>query len=668
MKVNGYRIELGEIEATLQQQPGVGDALVVVREDTPGERRLVAYVRPSETGGPVAATLRAALAERLPHYMVPWHYVTLAAFPLSANGKVDRKQLPLPDGQAATLPVAPGTLSASEELLLGIWSEVLDRPVVDRDSNFFEMGGHSLLTAQVVVRAREAFSIDLPVRALFESPTVAGLASRIDAQRSAGISRRAPSGPVADDGALSYAQRGLWFLDRLQGQDATYNITTALRLDGVLDEERLRDCLVHLVERHAALRTRFVDDAGVPRRVVDEGMADAMRLIACDAEALEAIAREEAAAPFDLAAGPVHRFTLVRIGPVQHVLLLSVHHIAADGWSMALLLRELAALYAGGTEGARLPPLRLGYADHVARERALQMEGVTGTQLDYWRTRLAGLPALLPIRTDLPRPAVQSFRGATVDLRIGGAVRDRVVAQCNKQGITLYMYLLAALDVVLAHASGSRDIAVGATVANRAERDLEAVFGLFANQVVMRVDLAGDPTFEALLRRARQTALDAYAHQDAPFDQVVDAVGHPRTLAHTPLFQVKLVLQNVPIQQEAMPGLMVEPVGVDAGSSKFDLQFTIEEVEGELRGSLSFNTDVFTRATAERLSAQFAHLLDVSSAAPTQTVEALIEALARIEDAAQARQAASLQEASHGMLARSRRRNAIINEGVVDHE
>jgi amino acid adenylation domain-containing protein/non-ribosomal peptide synthase protein (TIGR01720 family) len=668
VKVNGYRIELGEIEATLQQQPGVGDALVVVREDTPGERRLVAYVRPSETGGPVAATLREALAERLPHYMVPWHYVTLAAFPLSANGKVDRKQLPLPDGQAATLPVAPGTLSASEELLLGIWSEVLDRPVVDRDSNFFEMGGHSLLTAQVVVRAREAFSIDLPVRALFESPTVAGLASRIDAQRSAGISRRAPSGPVADDGALSYAQRGLWFLDRLQGQDATYNITTALRLDGVLDEERLRDCLAHLVERHAALRTRFVDDAGVPRRVVDEGMADAMRLIACDAEALEAIAREEAAAPFDLAAGPVHRFTLVRIGPVQHVLLLSVHHIAADGWSMALLLRELAALYAGGTDGARLPPLRLGYADHVARERALQMEGVTGTQLDYWRTRLAGLPALLPIRTDLPRPAVQSFRGATVDLRIGGAVRDRVVAQCNKQGITLYMYLLAALDVVLAHASGSRDIAVGATVANRAERDLEAVFGLFANQVVMRVDLAGDPTFEALLRRARQTALDAYAHQDAPFDQVVDAVGHPRTLAHTPLFQVKLVLQNVPIQQEAMPGMMVEPVGVDAGSSKFDLQFTIEEVEGELRGSLSFNTDVFTRATAERLSAQFVHLLDVSSAAPTQTVEALIQALARIEDAAQARQAASLQEASHGMLARSRRRNAIINEGVVDHE
>lgn len=668
VKVNGYRIELGEIEAALQQQPGVADALVVVREDTPGERRLVAYVRPSESGAPVAAALRAALSDRLPHYMVPWHYVTLEAFPLSANGKVDRKQLPLPDGQVATLAVAPGTVSVTEELLLGIWSEVLDRPVVDRDSNFFEIGGHSLLTAQVVVRAREAFAIDLPVRALFESPTVAGLASRIDAQRRDGTSHRMPSEPVADEGALSYAQRGLWFLDRLQGQDATYNITTALRLDGVLDVDRLRACLARLVDRHAALRTRFVEDAGVPRRVVDADVADAMRLVTCDADALEAVAREQAAAPFDLAAGPVHRFTLVRTGPVQHVLLLSMHHIAADGWSMALLLRELAALYAAGAEGAGLPSPRLGYADHVARERALQQEGVIGTQLDYWRTQLAGMPALLPIRTDHPRPAVQSFRGATVDLRIGSAIRDRVVAQCHRQGITLYMYLLAALDVVLAHASGSRDIAVGATVANRAERDLEAVFGLFANQVVMRVDLAGDPTFEALLRRARHTALDAYAHQDAPFDQVVDAVGHPRTLAHTPLFQVKLVLQNVPIQQEAMPGLMVEPMGVDAGSSKFDLQFTIEEVEGELRGSLSFNTDVFIRATAERLAARFAHLLDVSSAAPTQTVEALIDALAQLEGAAQARQSASLQEASHGLLARSRRRNAIINEGVVDHE
>lgn len=661
VKVNGYRIELGEIEAALLRHDAVADAIAIVREDSPGERRLVAYLRTDAAELP-AADLRAFLKNSLPDYMVPWHFVCMAQFPLSANGKVDRKQLPAPEEGFDEAAVAGAAITPTEELLLRIWSDVLGTEVADTGLNFFELGGHSLLTAQVIVRAREAFGVELPIRALFDAPTVAALARTIEDRLHAG-GERLPAfvAGAEDDGALSFAQRRLWFLSRLEGETATYNITTALRIEGPLDVARMRRSLEAMVARHDALRTRFVDRDGIPERVVDATVEVCLRALEADEERLEALAVAEARAPFDLARGPLFRFTLVDLGEQRRVLLLGIHHIVADGWSVALFLRELTLLYRHDAAGA-LPAAPHRYADYAAWERAFLGGDALERQLDYWKRRLADMPALLSLATDLPRPPVQSYRGATENFRIGPELASRIRAQCARHGVTLYMYLLAALDVTLAHASGQRDIAVGATVANRSVRELESIFGLFANQVVMRSDLGGDPRFSELLRRVRQTALEAYAHQETPFDRVVEAVAAERSLAYTPLFQVKLVLQNVPLDQEALPGLRVETLGVDPGASKFDLQYTVEESQDGMSGSLTYNTDVFLPSTATRLLAALQHVLEEASADPERPVEALIAELAGLERAERARRAEDLTEASLGKL-RQRRRVAVVTQG-----
>ena len=661
VKVNGYRIELGEIEAALLRHEAVSDAIALVREDVPGERRLVAYLRTDAEALP-AAELRGFLKSSLPDYMVPWHFVCMAQFPLSSNGKVDRKQLPAPEDSADHDIAVGAATTPTEELLLRIWSDVLGTEVADTGLNFFELGGHSLLTAQVIVRAREAFGVELPIRALFDAPTVAALARTIEDRLHAGGERLPAFVAGGDDaGALSFAQRRLWFLSRLEGESATYNITTALRIEGPLDAARMQRSLAAMVVRHDALRTRFVDREGVPERIVDAAVDVRLQMLDADEQQLEALAVAEARAPFDLARGPLFRFTLVDLGDQRRVLLSSIHHIVADGWSVALFLRELSLLYRHDVAGAlSTPPYR--YADYVVWERAFLEGEALDRQLDYWKRRLAGMPALLPLATDLPRPPVQSYRGATRNFSIGPDLAARIRAQCARHGVTLYMYLLAALDVTLAHASGQRDIAVGATVANRSVRELEGIFGLFANQVVMRSDLGGEPRFAELLRRVRQTALEAYAHQEAPFDRVVEALAAERSLAYTPLFQVKLVLQNVPLDQEALPGLCVDTLGVDPGASKFDLQYTIEESQDGLSGSLTYNTDIFLPSTAARLLAALERVLEEASADPERPVEALIADLASLERVERERRAEGLAEASLGKL-RQRRRVAVVTQG-----
>lgn len=673
VKVNGYRIELGEIEAALLRHEAIDDAIVIVREDQPGERRLVAYLRTDEAADTALSTaeLRAYLKGSLPDYMVPWHIMVLAQFPLSSNGKVDRKQLPAPEAFGDEREVGAIAASPTEEILLGIWGDVLGTPVVDTGLNFFELGGHSLLTAQVIVRAREAFSVDLPIRALFEAPTVAALAQVIDAQRGGGEARLPALVRAAGGTQLSYAQRRLWFLNRLEGDSATYNIATALRIDGALDTARMARCLATMVERHDALRSRFVDRDGVPERIVDAQVSADPRVVDVqDAELAERVIAE-AKAPFDLADGPLFRFTLLRLAADRHVLLLCIHHIVADGWSVALFLRELTLLYrlddGRADDGAALAPVAFDYGDYVEWERAFMASGLLDKQVDYWRRRLAGMPPLLPLATDLPRPAVQSYRGATESFRIGPQAAARIKTQCARHGVTLYMYLLATLDIVLAHASGQRDIAIGATVANRSVRELEGIVGLFANQVVMRSDLGGDPRFSELLRQVRQVAIEAYAHQEAPFERVVEAMGLERSVAYTPLFQVKLVLQNVPLDQQALPGLAIETLGIDAGASKFDLQYTIEETADGLSGSLTYNTDIFLPSTATRLLDDLHRVIELVGEDPERAVEGLIADLRALDSRDRARLADGLAERSLDKL-RQRRRVAVAPQGENANE
>ncbi len=672
VKVNGYRIELGEIEAALLRHDAIDDALVIVREDQPGERRLVAYLRTDEVAGTALSTaeLRAYLKGSLPDYMVPWHIMVMAQFPLSSNGKVDRKQLPAPEAFDDERGIIALGASPTEEILLGIWSDVLGAPVVDTGLNFFELGGHSLLTAQVIVRAREAFSTELPIRALFEAPTVAALAQVIDARR--GGEARLPALVRAIGGTqLSYAQRRLWFLNRLEGDSATYNIATALRIDGVFDAARMARCLAILVERHDALRSRFVDRDGVPERIVDAHAVVTLDAVDVQDAGLAERVIAEARAPFDLTDGPLFRFSLFRLGDDRHVLLLCIHHIVADGWSVALLLRELTLLYRLDDgrldEGAALPPVAFDYGDYVEWERAFMASGLLENQVDYWRRKLAGMPALLPLATDLPRPAVQTYRGATENFRIGPQAAARIKSQCARHGVTLYMYLLATLDIVLAHASGQRDIAIGATVANRSIRELEGIVGLFANQVVMRSDLGGDPRFSELLRQVRQVAIEAYAHQEAPFERVVEAMGLERSVAYTPLFQVKLVLQNVPLDQQALPGLSIETLGIDPGASKFDLQYTIVETADGLSGSLTYNTDIFLPSTATRLLDNLHRVIELVGEDPELAVEGLIADLRALDNRDRARLAEGLAERSLDKL-RQRRRVAVAPQGENSDE
>ncbi|HST58339.1 MAG TPA: condensation domain-containing protein, partial [Longimicrobium sp.] len=509
VKIRGFRIEPGEIEAALSSHAGVLDARVIVREDEPGGKRLVAYV----VGGVEAEALREHLRERLPEYMVPAAILVLEALPLTRNGKLDRKALPAPDYAAgAERYVAPRT--PVEEVLAGIWAEVLRRERVGVEESFFELGGHSLMATRVVSRIREVFGVELPLRVLFEGPTVGELAGRVEEMRRAELPVLPPVMPVERTGPLplSFAQERLWFLDRMEPGSTTYNIPVAWRLGGALDETALERSVSEIVRRHEALRTVFseVDDAPVQVVVPFDGFVVPVEDLSGLGEAgREAAVRqragEEARRPFDLAAGPLFRAVLLRLGGEDHVLLLSMHHVVSDGWSMGVLFRELSALYAAYREGREspLPELAVQYADYAVWQRE-QLEGeVLDRQLAYWRERLAGAPALLELPTDHPRPAVQTFRGAHEQVELSLELLERLQALGRSEGATLYMTLLAAFQVLLSRYSGSDDIVVGSPIAGRTRKETEELIGFFVNTLVLRTDLRGDPSFREVLGRVR---------------------------------------------------------------------------------------------------------------------------------------------------------------------
>ncbi len=619
VKVRGYRVELGEIEAMLRAHARVKEAVVLLREDVPGQQRLVAYVTGEDGAGPTAAELREHVAEQAPDYMVPRAYVVLDRLPVTPNNKIDRRALPAPEWTDAEEYVAPRT--AVEEVLAGIWAEVLGVERVGVGENFFDLGGHSLLATRVVSRIREVLSVELPLRTLFEEPVVAGLAERVEALRRAGQPVLPPVLPVERRGALplSFAQERLWFLDRLQPGSGFYNIPRALRLEGELAPRALEGALGEIVRRHEALRTTFAEVEGVAAQVVVpfggfalpvedlSGLEDGER-----AAVVKRRVTEHAARPFDLERGPLFRAALLRLNAEEHVLLLCVHHVVSDGWSMGVLFGELSALYGAYREGAEspLPELAVQYADYAAWQRE-QLEGeALERQIGYWKERLAGAPELLELPTDHPRPAVQTYRGATEPVALPGELLERLEALARREGVTLYMVLLGAFQVLLSKYAGSEDVVVGSPIAGRTRGEVEGLIGFFVNTLVLRTDLSGDPGFREVLRRVREGTLGAYEHQEVPFEKLVAELQPERSLSHSPLFQVMFALQNAGGAEGTLPGLRLQGLGAEQESAKFDLSLGLATTPQGLLGDVSYSTELFERGTIARMVGHLERVLE----------------------------------------------------------
>ncbi len=616
VKVRGFRIEPGEVERVLLAHPGLRAARVIVREDEPGDKRLVAYV----AGDADADALRAHLRGTLPEYMVPGAFVVLDALPLTPNGKLDVRALPAPEGRpAAARYVEPRT--PLEAAVAEIWGEVLHVERVGAADRFFDLGGHSLLAGRIISRVREALGVELPLRTLFRGLTVAEFAATVDALRRTEGPVTPPVVPVERGGPLplSFAQERLWFLHQMQPGSASYNISSALRLGGALDAAALERALGEVVRRHEALRTTFAESGGAPVQAIAPfagfqlAIEDFSELDAADADAtVQRRAAEEAARPFDLAAGPLFRAVLLRIDEVDHVLLVSMHHAVSDGWSMNVLVRELSALYAAYRDGGESPlaDLPVQYADYAVWQRAQLGGDALDRQLAYWRERLAGAPELLELPTDHPRPAVQGHRGASVPIAFSGELLDALQALGQREGATLYMVLLGAFQLLLAKYAGTEDVVVGSPVAGRTRGETEGLIGFFANTLVLRTDLGGDPDFREVMRRVRDVTLGAYEHQEMPFEKLVAELQPERSLAHSPLFQVTFTLENADESPVEMTGLDVRPAGAALDSAKFDLSLGLVATADDLRGGLAYSTDLFERATIERMRGHFRRVLE----------------------------------------------------------
>jgi len=620
VKLRGFRIELGEIETALGQHAQVREAVVVARDDELGDKRLVAYVV-AERGYELAGgELRSFLHERLPHFMIPPVFVMLDALPLTPNGKVDRRALPVPD--ASVLEVEAPFVSARtpvEEVLAGIWSEVLGVARAGVHDNFFELGGHSLLGTQIISRVRQVFKIELPLRSLFEGPTIADLSKSIEQAMKDHSALAAP--PIRrivanEKPPLSFAQQRLWFLDQLEPDSPAYNLPAAIRLQGNLDSAALERSFNETVSRHESLRTTFLVVEGEPVQFI--APHSELKLAYVDLSATEEREREarlrataEAQGPFDLSRGPLIRATLLRLSELEHVLLFTMHHIVSDGWSLGILRREVAALYEAYAQGrpAALPELSIQYADFAVWQREWLQGAVLEEQLSYWRGQLGGGSPVLELPLDRARPAVQSLRGARQSLLLSETLTRALEALSRREGVTLFMTLLAGFQTLLYRYSGQEDIAVGTPIANRNRAETEELIGFFVNTLVLRCDLSGNPSVRELLQRVREVALGGYAHQDVPFEKLVEELQPERNLSHSPLFQVMFGLQNAAAGALELEGLSLSPLEIESGVTKFDLVLNLQETEQGLQGSLEYSTDLFDVGSVEQLLSHYQKLL-----------------------------------------------------------
>jgi amino acid adenylation domain-containing protein len=622
VKVRGYRIELGEIEAVLMEHAAVRECVVVAVEKEETDKQLVAYVVAQADGEPTSKEMREHLKEKLPEYMMPSAFVLLEHLPLTPNGKVDRKALPAPEqGRTAQQPEYLAPRTVVEEILAGIWCEVLKVGQVGVNDDFFELGGHSLLATQVVSRARESLGVDVEIRQLFESPTVAELAQEIESSLKGEPEAEIPLlVRVSREQTLplSFAQQRLWFINKLAPESPFYNMPYGVRLTGELDLAALGETLSEIIRRHESLRTCFVEVDGQPQQIILP--ASKVSLDVQDLSALpegerqaevQRLASEEAQRPFDLRIGPV-RMRLLRASESEHVLLLTLHHITSDGWSMSILIREVAALYETYRQGqeSSLAELSIQYADFAMWQRKWLQGEVLDRQLSYWKRQLAGAPSVLELPTDRARPPVQSFHGAYEPFKLSRGLSEELQRLSRHEGATLYMTLLAAWQILLSRYAAQEDVVVGSPIANRNRKELEDLIGFFVNTLVLRTDLSGNPTFIEVLKRVREVTLGAYAHQDLPFEKLVEELQPERSLSHSPLFQVMFTLQNAPVGALQLTGLNLSVVNTESTPVMFDLLLNMHERADGISGTLGYNLDLFDGRTIKNMIAHFKQLLE----------------------------------------------------------
>jgi amino acid adenylation domain-containing protein len=653
VKIRGFRIELAEIEAVLSQYPAVKEVAVLACESVSGDRRLVAYVVSQGDGRVDPKDLRGFLSEKLPAYMIPSAFVQVATLPLTASGKLDRKALPIPEGRREDYRSYAAPRNPLERQVAEIWEDLLGTVPIGIHDDFFALGGHSLLATQVISRVNSRLGVRVPLAALLKTPTIAGLVEAISALTAGGhdnkmnghegkrfslgpllsewrldgkeesIPRRTGAGPYP----LSFAQQRLWFLDHLETGLPLYHISRAYRIRGDLKPSTLEAALRALVTRHEALRTVFALIEGTPKQIVAD--LDPLELNLIDLSRgpqqegqIDALLVQEARRPFDLSKDLMLRATLLRLSQDEHILLLVVHHIASDGWSMGVLHRELGCLYSAFAAGkpSPLPDLKIQYADFALWQRGRLQGGIMEELCSYWKQQLAGELPVLSLPVDHPRPAIATFSGSRQSMLLSASLLDQLKVLSHRESCTLFMTLLAAFQTLLFRYTGQEDVMVGVPVAGRSHADLEGLIGFFVNTLVLRSNLAGNPSFRVLLARVRDVALGAYAHQDLPFEKLVEILRPERSLGYSPLVQVLFTLQSAPQKEFGLPDLETSPVEVRTGTAKFDLTLELSETADGLMCQMEYNRDLFEASTVRLMLGHYRMLLEAVASDPDQRI------------------------------------------------
>ncbi|MEH1869179.1 MAG: amino acid adenylation domain-containing protein [Nostoc sp.] len=637
VKIRGFRIELGEIEAALAQHPNIRETVVTTRVDHSENQRLVAYIIPYPEQTPSTHELRYFLKQKLPEYMLPSAFVLLDTLPLTPSGKIDRRALPAPDKSALSLStnfVPPQ--NPTEEVLASIWTTVLHLEQVGIHDNFFELGGDSLLSTQVISRIRQTLQIEIPFQLLFENQTIATLAEAmltathsrsVDHSRSGNAQNQTIVQIVNRESApLSFAQRGVWFLEQLEPNNSTYIVSNAHRLTGKLNLGVLQQSLDAIVVHHEALRTNFISSVdGVPLQVIGTPRSVELKEIKVTQDQVQFFLNQEVQHPFNLETDLMLRATLLQIDEQEHILLLVMHHIASDGWSIGILWQQLAAVYEAFLSGKPSPltTLPIQYADFAVWQHQWLSGEILSGQINYWKTQLAGANTLLELPTDRPRPPVQTHQGVVQSLMLPQTLSASLKELSHQEGVTLFMTLLAAFGTILHRYTGQEDILIGSPIAGRNQVETEGLIGFFVNTLAIRANLSGNPSFRQLLSQVREVTLGAYSHQELPFEKLVEELHPERNLSHSPLFQVMFAFQNTPSQLCDFPGLTITPVEVHSGGAKFDLTLELKDTSEGIKGGIEYNTDLFDATTIARMLGHFQTLLAGIVANPEQHISDL---------------------------------------------
>ncbi|WP_236143257.1 non-ribosomal peptide synthetase [Nostoc sp. CMAA1605] len=631
VKIRGFRIELGEIEGVLSQHRDLQASCIIAREDNSGDKRLVAYVVAKHGYELSISQLRSFLSGQLPQYMVPHIFVILKSLPLTLNGKIDRRALPEPNSAELLADSFVAPRNQIEEILTQIWAEVLRVEKVGINDNFFELGGHSLLATQVISHIRQTLNQEIPLRLLFEYPTIGQFSQHIDINKltdndllTSSIEARGNLEQIP----LSFAQQRLWFLDQLQPHSNAYNLVYNFEIQGLLNIPALERSIAEIIERHDILRTNFQMVDGEPTQIIRDSN---FNLSVIDLQSLSdehqereiaEITKQEAEISFNLAEDVLFRVKLIRWNQEKNLLLFNIHHIIFDGWSFSILVAELEELYTAYSQGliSPLTKLSIQYSDFSFWQRKWLVGNVLELQLNYWKQKLSGNLPILELPIDHLRPRMQTYKGATKSFVLSQELTASITSLAQQEGVTVFMTLLAAFKVLLCRYSGQEDVIVGTPIAGRNRKEIEGLMGFFVNTLALRTDLGAHPSFRELLSRVRQVCLEAYTHQDVPFEQLVEVLQPERDLSHTPIFQVMFALQNVPIGELQLPNLSVKPLEPLVKTAKFDLTLSMEERNGCLVGEWEYNTDLFDDTTIERMVKNFQVLLSGILTAPEQNI------------------------------------------------